>query len=328
MSERTSITQVVQVGVESTPGTAVAANRKLPSLQLGTSIEGDFVKTQAAGLKFPSIFSPGKEWTSAKVNAQPTYDELVYLLSSLVAYAAPVQQSSTTAYLWTHTPDSDAEDTIKTFTIEQGSGVRAHKFAHGIVTELTLSGDRSKVDLSGSFLGQRLTDGITLTSTPTIVEQVPILPKEFDVYVDAASGDLGDTKLERLLSWELAIKNRFSPLWVVDSAQSSFVTVVETAVSATLKLTVAADSAGMAFLTPMRAGATRFLRLKATGGQNAGTAIPYSMTFDMAGQISAAPGEIKDTDGVYALDFTFEAVHDAGWGKALTFEVINQLTGL
>lgn len=328
MAERTSITQVVQVGVESTPGTAVAANRKLPSLQLGTSIEGDFTKTQAAGLKFPSIFSPGKEWSSAKFTAQPTYDELVYLLSSLVAYAAPTQQSSTTAYLWTHTPASAAEDTVKTFTVEQGSSVRAHKFAHGIVTELTLSGDRSKVELSGTFLGQQVTDGITLASSPTVVAQVPILPKEFDVYVDTASGSLGGTKLDRVLSWELSLKNRFSPLWTVDSAKSSWATVVETAVDATLKLRVAADSNGMGLLTPMRAGATRFARLKATSAALAGTAIPYSMTFDMAGQIGTAPGEIGDTDGVYAIDWTFNAVHDATWAKALTFAVINKLTAL
>lgn len=328
MPERTSVTQVVQIGVETTPGTAVAANRKLPSWQLGTSIEGDFTKTQAAGLKFPSIFSPGKEWTSAKLSAQPTYDELVYLLSSVIAYAAPVQQSATTAYLWTSTPASAAEDTIKTFTVEQGSSARAHKFAHGIVTDFTLKGDRSKLELSGTFLGQRITDGITLTSSPTSIAQLPMLPGEVDIYVDTTSGGLGTTKLSRVLSWELGVKNRFSPLWVVDSAQSSFVTVVETAVEATLKLRVEADSAGMGLLTPMRSGSTRFVRLKATSPQLAGTAIPYSMTFDMAGQIASTPGEIGDTDGVYALDWTLAAVHDAGWGKALTFGTINKLTTL
>lgn len=329
MAERTSVTQVVQFGVESTKGTAVAANRAMRSLQLETSIDGTFTEVLPGGYKFPVAHAPGKEWVSASFKADTiSYDEIHMLLSSLLSYTAPTQQGGTTAYSWPHTPDTDAEDTVKTFTVEQGSSVRAHKFAHGQVTDMTIKGDRDKVEVSGSMIGTRLSDGITLTASPTVLNIQPILAKEVAVYMDPASGDIGTTKLTRVLSWELAVKNRFSPLWVVDSAETSWVAAVETPVQAELKLKVQADSTAMALLTSMRAGTKQFVRVKATSATEAGTAYPYSATFDVCGVVNAPPGKFEDADGVYAIEWTFGAVHDETWAKALTATIINARSAL
>ncbi len=324
MAERTTVLQTCQFGAETTPGTAVATNRRMPSISLTSSIEGDTVKIPASGLKFPVGYVPGKEWSSAKLSGQPTYDELLYLLVSLMSYAAGVQQAATTAYKWTTDLASATEDTIKTWTVETGSAVRAHKFAYGLVTDLTLKGDRSKIDLSGTMIGQRITDGITLTASPTVIDQVPIMPGEVSIYADTTSAGLGGTKLSRVLSWELAIKGRYGPLWVVDAAQASWATHVELPVDVSLKLLVEADSTGMGFLTTLRNRSKTFLRLGATSPTLAGTAIPYALQFDMCGEITGAPKEFKDTDGVYAAEFTFGAVHDATWGKALTSFLMNK----
>lgn len=328
MTERTTVTQVVQIGVESTKGTAVAANKKLPSLSIGPSVKTNIDKFAPLGNKFPTIHAQGKEWAEAPVTGSPTYSELGYVLASLLAYAAPVQQSSTTAYKQTAEIASTSEDTVKTYTVERGSAVQAEKMAYGQFTELTLTGDRDKVELSGKMLGRALSTGISLTSSPTSIEQIPILPKEVSVYLDTASGSLGSTKLTRVLKWSLQIASRFGPLWVVDAAQTSFVEAVELPVDAKLKLLVEADAAGMALLTPMRDGTTRFARIGAASSQLAGTAIPYSSQLDLALQVGAEPTQLDDTDGVYTTEFTFDVVHDAGWGKALHWELINKQTAL
>lgn len=328
MGERTTVTQVVQFGVETTPGTSVAANRSLPSFMLNTSIEGDFTEMTANGVKFPTGYAPGKEWSSAKVSGQPTYDELLYPLVSILKSVSGVQVSSTTAYTWTMSPDSDGPDTIRTFTVEEGSAERAHKFLFGVFDELTLKGDRSKVELSASMLGRAVADGITLTSSPTVIAQVPILPKHISIYSDDTSGGLGTTKLTRVLSWEFALKNRFGPLWVVDAAQASWVEIVEQMIDCTVKLRVEADAEGMGFLTEMRAGTKQFLRINAESNVLAGTAVPYELIIDACGVISEPPGEIGDTDGVYAIDLTFKAVHDATWAKALDVVLTNRRSAL
>src|SRR5215207_3204432 len=121
MPERTSITPVTQVGVEVTPGTAVAANRSLPSVMLEVGLEGGLTEQRGNGYKFPVNYIPGKEHTTGKVSGQPTYDELLYLATTCVNYLAGVVQGATTAYKWTLTPSSTAEDTaLKTLTVEMG----------------------------------------------------------------------------------------------------------------------------------------------------------------------------------------------------------------
>ena len=327
MPERTTVTQVCQLRVEVTPGTAVAANKKLPSLSIDGAIKTNIDKYRPLGNKFPTIHAQGKEWVEAKIGGEPTYSELGYIFSSLLAYAAPVQQAATTAYKQTLAPASTTEDTIKTYTIERGSSVRADKFAYGIVSAFNLQGSRDDVACSGMMLGQAISDGIALTGGPTSLEQIPMLPKEFDVYLDTTSGGLGGTKLTRVLRWEIDIKNRFAPLWVVNSANPSWVAHVETPIEAQIKLKVEADSTGMGLLTPLRDGTTRFVRIKGTGGQLAGTAIPYSLTWDFAVQI-ADVSDFSDEDGVYAVEFTLDVVHDATWTKAMTLDIINKVTAL
>lgn len=329
MAERTSVTQVCQFGVETTKGTAVAANKRLPSVMLNFGVQPSFTEIRASGFKFPTLEVLGKEWATVKAPAQPTtYDEIVYFLSSLMGYATPVQIGATTAYTWIHDVNSSAEDTVKSFTIEQGSAVRAHKAAYCQAMAMTLSGDRDKVDFNCDFVARAISDGITLTSSPTSLPQVPILAKDVTVYNDSASAGLGTTKLDRLLSWELSLANKVGPLWVVDKTQSSFVALVEMPIDATIKLMVEADAAGMAHLANMRAGTRRFLRFEAVSDTEAGAANPYAVTFDVACEVAAAPSEFTDKDGVYAIEWTYKLVNDATWGKAITASVVNSLTAL
>lgn len=326
MPERTTVTQVVQVAAETTEGTAVAANKKLPSLSIAPGVETAIDAFRPLGNKFNTIHAQGKEWSSAAISAQPTYSELEYLFASVLAYAAPVQQGATTAYKWTHTPSGIAEDTIKSLTVERGSSLQAEKIAGFVCTDLTLTGDREKIEVSGNGMGRLMSTGITLTGSPTSIEQIPILPKEVSVYLDTTSAGIGGTKLSRVLQWSVQIGNRRGPLWAVDAAATSYVASVELPVEAKVKLLVEADSTGMGLFTPMRDGTFRYCRINATSAQLAGTAFPYLLNMDFALQMSEKPSEMKDQDGVYAIEYTFDATFDSAWsgGQAMKFELTNK----
>jgi hypothetical protein len=178
------------------------------------------------------------------------------------------------------------------------------------------------------MIGQQLSDGITLTASPVAIAQIPILPKEFDIYLDATSAGLGTTKLTRVFSWELKIGNRFGTIWPVNSANASFAAHVEQEISASLKLKMEADTVGMGLLTQMRAGTPQFVRIKATSAQLAGTAIPFSAQFDLAVTPSETPKELADSDGVYALEWNLGLLHDSTWNKAIDVSVINKRTAI
>jgi hypothetical protein len=328
MPERASLTQGVQVGVEVTPGTTVAANKKFISIGIESAIKIDPQRFRPMGQKFASQVVPGKEWVEANIDGVGSYTEVIWFLSSLLVTPSAPATLDTSAKKWTFTPSATAEDTVKTLTVEQGGVVRAHKFGYGLVTELEFKFNRDTVAISGSMIGQRITDSITLTAGPTTPPEVPIIPTEVDVYVDPTSGALGTTKLTRCLEATVSIGDRFNPVWVLNSANTSFVAHVENEPKAEAKLLLEADSVGMGILTNMRAGSTQFLRVLATSATLAGaTTQKYSLQIDAAIKVKDV-SDFSDEDGVYAIEWTFEIVYDTTWTKAIEVQVVNKETTL
>lgn len=313
--------------MESTPGTNVPANKRLMNMGLATTPNLEFNGFRPHGGKFKSSLVPGKDYTSASYDGILTYSEIVYILSSLMSYAAPVQQGATTAYLWTHSPNTYSEDVVKTYSIEQGSAARAHEFSYGVFQGMNLEITRDGCPISGSIFGRDLQDGITLTGSPTAIENTPVVPKHVSIYVDPTSGALGATKYAKVLKTTAKLEGKYGMQWAVDAANSSFKDAVETEPSGQISLQVETDATGMGLLGVARLGQTRFIRIEAVSDQFAGTAFPYKLTLDFAAQVSGI-SELTDADGTYAIEYTFDTVHDGGWGKAMSWAATNKLTAL
>lgn len=168
MPERSTITQITQIAAESTPGTAVPATKLLQALSIEPAIKANITTFRPMGGKYATIAALGKEWVEGKISGDVAcYNHLAYLLSGILGYAAPAQQGGSAAYLWTFTPAQGTEDTIKTFTVEQGSPLRAGRFAYGLIDSLGLKWDRDKIEVSGSMLGQAYQDNIHLSTDAT-----------------------------------------------------------------------------------------------------------------------------------------------------------------
>ena len=313
--------------METTPGTNVAANKRLMNMGLATTPNLEFNGFRPHGGKFKSSLVPGKDFTAASYDGLLTYSEIVYILSGLVSYAAPVQQGATTAYLWTHSPATYSEDVVKTYSFEQGSAARAHEFSYGVFSGVNIEITRDAATISGSIFGQGLVDGATLTSSPTAIENTPVVPKHVSVYVDTTSAGLGATKYTKVLKSTAKFEGKYGMQWAVDAANTSFKDAVETEPSGQVTLQVETDSTGMGLLGVARLGQTRFIRIEAISDQLAGTAFPYKMTLDFAAQVSGI-SELTDADGTYAIEYTFDAVHDGTWGKAMSWAFTNKLTAL
>jgi hypothetical protein len=327
MAERSSLNQNVQIGVEATPGTPVAATKRLQSVGIEPSITVEKDNFRPIGSKFNALSTLGKEWAEAAITGRATYTELQYLLASVVntpVTTAPVAGATQ----WVFTPSTRADDAPKTFTVEHGSNVRADRFSYGLVTEVGLSFRRDAIEVSGSMMARAIEDGITMTSTGvTALPLVPVLPTQVSVYLDDEAANLGTTKLTRLISGEFSLGSRFGPVWVLDAANPSFVNHIETEPDLTATLLMQADTQGMGLLAPLRSGDTKFLRIEAIGGDIAATGEPYRLTIDLAGKISDTGG-FSDSDGVYAIEFSLLGVHDADWDKAMQITLVNDQTAL
>lgn len=329
MPERATVFESTQIGVEVTPGTAVAANRKLLSMGFMPAVKGEFQEFRPQGMKHNTIVVPSKEWTAVKIEGVPSYNEIIYPLASLIKNPTPTQiiPSTGLAYRWIFNSNSSGPDSTKTYTAESGSSVRALKYAYMLLTEFGMKWTRKETTLDGAAIAHAIQDGVSLTASPTEIPLVPVLVRHIDVYAaDTAAGLDAADPLERAFEFEWKLGDRFSPVWRLRSTDTSFVAHVETAPTLTGKLKVAADAEGMGFLATMRAGATKFLRLVCTGDEIE-TGNDYLLQVDTAFKVTE-PEEFSDHDGVYAHGWNFTAAHDSTWGKAYEIEVVNTRSAL
>lgn len=334
MAERSSISQSVQIGVETVPGTAVAAGKRLQSIGVKLGPKVDSKPNLPIGQKYPSLVVVGKEWSEADLEGtNPSYTELPYVFASLMSAPTITQVmdgvTPTSGYKYVFDSATFGDDAPKTYTIEQGSSVRAHRVANAIITAFNLDWSRDEVKVGGSVLASSLQDGVTLTATPTSLPQVPVRPSTLSVYLDPTSAALGTTKLTRALKGSIKISDRFGPLWVVDAANPSFVNTVEIEPKVEFSLMQMADAAAMANLVTMRAGGTQFMRLEGAGPTiyTGAITVKHKFTLDLAGQI----GDIEpfeDADGVYAITWKFSVVNDTTWAKAYHCEIITTTVSL
>lgn len=408
MAERASVFEAIQIGVESTPGTAVRPNRRLLSMEIVPSFEIATNRFRPRGNKFNTVQTKGKDSTMASITGQPDYTEIVYPLGSVLT--TPVVAAAGAGWTHTYSPSSTAPDTPKIFTLESGAdSVRAMRSTHVMVTDFGLNYTRDNIELTGTAMGQKLledrvryiiasgtvsggtytvtvgantTAGIAFGATAGTLQTaitglasvgagnavvtalggnlptgiyaivfadtidlttcsinpasltgggtytmsrlasgatesalVPIIPDQTSIYLDVSAAALGTTKLLRVFRCNWQVGNRYSPVWPIDAAQTSWAAYAETPVQSRAVLRVAADAQGMALVQNLRAGDRRFLRIHSVGALYEASH-NYELRIDQSLTI-AEVGKVEDEDGVVAFDLTCEGAHDATWTRAL-----------
>ncbi len=327
MAERSAQTMVAQLGVEATPGANQAANKKLSSVSITGGIKAEIEGFTPAGQKYPAFYVPGREWATWKIAGKVTYGELPYLLSSILKTTTATSDTSN-GKKWVFTPALAAEDTVQTYTLEQGSSVRAHKANYFLVTELGFKFTRAGVEYDGAAISQALIDAITLTSA-TAVENpmVPVLGSQVSVkFADTWAGLDVASALTRVYEVNWKISSRFADLWVLDSSKTSFVAHVEDTPKIAGDVIMQADAAGMAYLDVMRNATRKWMRISATGA-DIDTGRPFLFQIDGCYQVSGAT-EFTENQKTTAIGWTFAPVYDATATKTYEVTVRNKLASL
>lgn len=329
MPRRTTLTQQTQIGVEATPGTAVAANRRLRSMGIELGPAGNIRTFRPAGNKFPSITALGKEWSEGGLEGAATYTELIYAFSGILGAPTTTQPdavASPTVYdhVWTIAPSAVQDP--KTYTVEKGSSVRAHSAAHVYINELGLEFNREEINVNGAVVGRAISDGITLTASPTTVGLIPILPSHVSIYLDSTFAALGTTKLLDVMGAGFNLGSRFNTFWPIDAAVSSFKDAYEVEPTHSVTLTMEANATGTGLLAPMRAGDTRYLRIEAVGG-TVEDAFTYRLRLDLPVKVTEIPG-FEDSDGIYGLTWTFGLMDDTDAADAGEISLRNNIAAL
>jgi hypothetical protein len=330
--ENATIFTKTQAGVETTPGTSVAANKLFTAMGFTPSPEFEIDRFRPSGFKYETLAAETYEQMTFDIGGRQTYTELIYLLSSLITKPTPTTPSGgTTSKAWTFESNAIDVDAPATYTIEFGSSVRAHKFTNGIVNEGQFTWAKTAApEVSGSGFGRSMTDSITLTAAPTALALVPVLPTQIDAFKETSGTNVSATtpanRILRDFSMSWSLSGRYSPVRVLNSANPSFETQVESEPELGMELQVAVDTEGMGFLTDLRAGTRSFIAMKALGGIAEGT-VNYGFRVNTAVSVVDSDG-FDDNDGARVVTWSLGGQYDATWTKAFSIIVTNLLATL
>lgn len=333
-AEVTTANRKVQIGAEATSalGTPVAASKLLECFDWTFGIDGDVNFYTSTGRKYPSTQEENTEFVSGTLAGHLDYNGVLYPLASVFgSQAVAAHGSSATAKDWIYTPPLSGSVVPQTYTLQQGDAIRAFQTAYGIFTEFGYKATRKgDVTASGKFLGLPLSDGITLTASPTTVAVSPVVGKHWNVYLDTSSAGLGTTQLLRCFSIDYLFTNVYGTFFPLNRANLGYTAHVDLVPKATIKILLEADVNGMAPLSYLQSGTTYYLRVNATGPQIAADGpgvVNATFQHDMAIKFNK-PSAFKDEQGVYALEWECMIVEDPTWTKAQTLTVTNLIAAL
>lgn len=174
MGERAIVFEVSQLGPETTPGTKVAATKKLLGTRIMPRIMSENNTHRPNGSRWISTAVQNKEWVEADITSDVAqYTDPVYLLAGFVGSPdIAVPGGGTLSRNHTFEVPSFHALTPKTFTVEGGSSVRAGRFGYGLVKSLGMDFKRSGVTLSGNMIGQLYEDAVTLTAGTNEIQTI------------------------------------------------------------------------------------------------------------------------------------------------------------
>ena len=333
-----TINQRVQLGVESTSalGTAVAASKLLECFTWTLGIDADVSTFGSSGHKYDEVQEENWEQTSIDVSGNMDFNGVIYLLASAMGSVNPAAHlASATAKDWIYTPPIYGSIVPQTYTLQQGDSIRARSLPYALINSFSYKGTRkTPFSVSAKGFGQSLTDGITLTSSPTAVALSPVVGKFFNVYLDTTSAGLGTTQLTSCYSVDYSFDSVYAPFYPLNRSNASFTGHIDTKPKATLKLILETDATGLATMqtTYLQGGATAYVRVQAVGNQIANDgpgAINATFQHDMACKVGK-PSPFKDEQGIYAVEWELTVVEDPNWssGTAQKVTVTNLLASL
>lgn len=328
MAARADVNIVTQIGVETTSGTSVAANKRLPSLDIEFSPEHTKQFFRGSGYKFNTIGVMNKSWVMGSYRCPLNYAELAYVFSSYSNFASPASVG-TGGQGWTFNPDIDGEDTIKSYTVERGDSADAAKSLYTIFNSADIEITRDTGTVSGEVIGRAFSVGNTLTATPTTIANKPVSMNDMSIYLDTSSGGLGGTKLTDVFKLSIKLPKKYDLKWVIDAAETSWDDIVSQYMTPKVTLECEFTSQMRTLYNTLKADnvGNYFLRASAVG-ENIGAGADYTWRYSAALQFTDAKEQRRGNGDVYAYNFEFEIMADTTWAKAWELYLINEISAL
>lgn len=334
MAVRATVNQTVQIGKETTHGTAVGAGKLLSAFDWTFGEKAATKQWVATGRKYPTASALLTEYAMGKISGHADFAACVYPISSVFGAATvALAGASSTVYGWTFTPPVAGAAAPVSYTVQQGNSVDdSEQYAYLMFSGFGYSFDRKQeVSFTGDWFSQTFTDGASLTSNPTAITLYPMTGAQANIYLDTSSGGLGGTQLTDVLKVDFKASDFYDQYWPLNRSAASFTSHFDKKPKNELKITMQANSTGVGERANyLQTGTKAYIRVSIQGVELDVPNTEYALfQHDMAVYCSDM-AEFSDVDGVYAVEYTFQIAEDDGWssGTAQKLLIQNLLSAL
>lgn len=323
---RGTVNRVVQVGVESTPGTAVAANKVLPSMSMTITPRMRSAEVIAQGFKAPTDLQLLGGYSDIALTGPLNYTEIIYPLNMLATGVITTPGGGTASRQHTFSPSAQGTDPFKTLTVQEGDSTAATQAAGTFLKDFGFTVADGGVNITGALNG-RYPTAVSLTGSPTSVAQLTASPREIDIFLDPTFGAIGTTKLTDGLSLNYGLTDKQAMKFVLNTSFASYSESIEVRPTQIFSFITEHNPQSRTLFAGISTGnPLQYMRMKATGQIIEG-AIPYSFRFDIPVKVKAT--EQVDSEGVWGYRYDCTPRYDATFGNKLwEIQVVNTITAL
>jgi hypothetical protein len=303
-----TVTQVVQWAFESEAGVAVEPVNRFRSTNLTLSPKYETEVVRPSGSRYGSTTYLKKVSTEIKIeDSLIDWNELPTLLEW--AFGGPMVVDGVCSY------------TIgrgRTMTLAQGdlSNGEAAQVTNCFVSEFGFKWGKNSGDatVTGSVMGSFWDEHATIPNAAPSREVLPMDATQVNVYVDDTKAGMGKTQLKDAISVEFTTGSMRNSVWTLDRAFVSYSDRVDQAITdGEVTLLVKATGEGKQFVTALRNGQTKYLRIEAKNA--AGDRFFHADLAVKSGDIS-----YEDSDDVWAMTVTLKIIED-GSGFSHQFQI-------
>lgn len=318
---------VFQIGKETTPGTTVAATRKMyfsvDDSRLVKERDPRPHRFATASRDNVRAFTLGPEMVSGTLKMPLSASEIIeFLLMGIKGAVTPTTPGGTTPRLWTFTP----HETLDAATVEWKDGANVWEAGGCYVNKLKFSGSANgeamvEAEIFGMNLASASLTGSLTDRTPDFIEGW-----ETKVYIDAFGGTAGTTQVTgTLINWEIEIDNQMGRKYFAANTNSTGgLTIGELEVKSKLTFEAAAAQSSTEF-TNWNAATKRLVRLMFGDNEVIETTYKKFVTIDLPGAWESF--DLGGTDeGTRVYELSLQYIYDSTNAYGLQIRAQNART--
>jgi len=323
----------IQLGLESAPGTAVAATtiwRGIGTLEDKRKVIFPDEDIGVVG-GVDRVYTPSVQGGLEMEAVPATFEQLPYILAAGVKdVVTGAADGSGTDKIYTYTFPTTTLNSIKTYTIEGGDNQAAEKMEYSFVESFNLSGKAGEaVMMSASWTGRQVSS-TTFTAALAVPTVEDILFSKGKLYIDAIGETIGTTlQSSTFLGMNFTVKTGWIPVFTGDG-NLYFTFHKMTAPEITCEITFEHDAVGVARKTDWGTNTARLIRMQFEGSSVATGGTQFqkkTLRIDMASKIEKV-GKLDEQDGNDILKVTFRPRYNSTAAKYCEITVVNELTTL